>query len=689
MEFTRNTNNIWFSNQVEPVYDPQDEEVMAVFNTYWLREQDRCMNGFYLADGQVFIPGRLYFHTVYGSIAAYNTKIVNGKEKKIRGLITPLLRDIDWMIFNDLEYCSEEGLFYALVGSRDFGKSVIAASCAAWQYTFFPKSESVISGGESKYIKLATDKIEDMLTNIHPIFRKQRLTSDWNKEIVAGYKDKTTGLADESSHFASIKVRNYENGTKSMAANGTRPGFHLIDEIGTIQYLISCVKDSDGCWWSGEGNKPSCLVMLAGTGGNAEKGAEAGEIFFHPEEYGFLSFDNTESGGKMGRFISALQVKLAYKDEQSLGDYLGINHPDLNAIKILVSNEERAKAEWWDAEHAKAQKSGNPKTLLKFKAYWPTKPSHCFLVTSKNMFNTEAASIQKQKLDVSELKGFPVRIFNDGDGLRHEFIDKLPISEFPLKTQDPDAPIIMYEPPIKNAPKGLYVAGVDPYTHDESEESESLGSVYIFKRIHSLTGEKFQDMFVASYTARPVSQRDWWDNARNLIKYYNAIAVVENDQPSFIHEMITKKEEMYLMETPRWVQTDIQQTSATFKRPYGLSMAPPKIRNFVFGMLKNYLDEEIVIERAEDGTPIKTMLGVQKILDPMLLEEIIKFNVGVNTDRVIAAALAIAVASKLDPVYGVVGEGDSRTKQLYQISPKHGMFLTNKTTFSKPKKLFR
>lgn len=664
---------------------------MQEFNAYWLREQERCVHGFHLADNQVFIPGRLYFHTVYGKIAAYQVKVLpNGKETKPRSIITPLLRDLEWIIFNDIEQCTEEGKFYSLVGSRDFGKSIIAASCAAWQYTFFSKSEAVISGGEAKYIKLATDKIEDVLTNIHPIFRKQRLTSDWNKEIVAGFKDRTTGLADEASHFASIKVRNYENGTKSMAANGTRPGFHLIDEIGTIQYFISCLKDSDGCWWSGGGIKPSCLVMVAGTGGNAEKGAEAAEVFFKPESYNFLELDNPEQPGtKMGRFISALQVKMAFKEERTLSEYLGISHPDLDRITILVSNEERAKKEWWDVEHEKAKKSGNSKTLLGFKAYWPIQPSDCFLTLSKNIFNTDAAKIQRDRLTFSETKGFSVRIFNDGDGLKHEFVDKLPITEFPLKSQDPDAPIIMYEPPIKNAPRGLYIAGIDPYTHDESEESDSLGSVYIFKRIHSLSGEKFQDMFVASYTARPESQRTWWENARNLIKYYNAIAVVENDQPSFIHWMISKREDMYLFETPKFLQQEVQQTSATYKRPYGISMAPPKIRNFVFEMLKDYLDESVVIERDEDGTPTKEIMGVTKILDPMLLEEIIKFNVGVNTDRVIAAALAIAVASKLDPVYGRVGAEDTRVTQLYAQSPKKGVFQQSRTTFSKPKKLFR
>ena len=262
--YSETTENIWFPDQEEPIYDPSDPISDYQFKEYWKREKDRCINGFYLADGQVKIPGRLYWHTVYWRIAAYVKKEVNGKTRKSRQIITPYLLDAVWDIFQDIEKCTEEGRFYTLVGSRDFGKSITAASIAGHQYTFFDKSECVISGGATNYIKLATDKIEDGLLNIHPIFKKQRISSDWKKEIVSGWKDKKTGLPDPKSSFSSIKVRNYENGVKTMAANGTRPGFHLIDEIGTIQNLIGCVKDSDGCWWSGDGDKPSCLVMLAG-----------------------------------------------------------------------------------------------------------------------------------------------------------------------------------------------------------------------------------------------------------------------------------------------------------------------------------------------------------------------------------------------------------------------------------------
>jgi hypothetical protein len=89
-------------------------------------------------------------------------------------------------------------------------------------------------------------------------------------------------------------------------------------------------------------------------------------------------------------------------------------------------------------------------------------------------------------------------LYDDGDGVKHSFTDKLPITNFPLKTGDSkDAPVVIYEFPMEDPPYGLYTAGVDPYRQGKSAYSSSLGAVYIYKRMHSITGEAYQDMFVA------------------------------------------------------------------------------------------------------------------------------------------------------------------------------------------------
>lgn len=657
-QYTQPTKNIFFPDQVEPIYDPADPELLAEFRAYWRKEKDRCMNGFYLADGQVKVPGFLYFHCVYWKIAMY----VN----KVRKIDTPILRDVDWDVANDLERCNEEGKFYSLVGSRDWGKSIIGAGRAGWLYTFFDNSESVISAGAESYIKLATDKIEDGLTNLHPIWKKQRISNNWKKEVRAGWKDNQTNQPDPASSNSRIIIRNYQDGNNSMAANGTRPGFHLIDEIGTLPNLIGCIKDSDGCWWSGTGDKPSCIPMFTGTGGDMEVGAEAAEIFFNPEGYNILAFDNPETSGKMGRFVSALRARMAYKEPKKLSEYLGISHPDLDRIIILVSNEERAYNEWWLPQYEKAKKAGNPKTLIKFKAYWPIKPSDSFIVISANNYNVEAAKVQKSKLIAAGTTGTPVWLYHDGEYIKHKFTDKQPITEFPVKTQDTDAPVVIYEFPIENPPWGLYLAGVDPYRQDEAEYSDSLGAIYIYKRMHEIGSEKYQDTFVASYVARPKTVDEWNEQARLLIRYYNAFALVENDDITFVRYMQNKGDDFYLCDQPAWLTDIVPNTQ--INRPKGIHRSSEKVRNFLRSCLKRYLDDPIFQERDNKGSIIREVLGVTRIPDPMLLEEIIRFNAKEgNFDREVAASLAVALADKMMPI-GKVGNkmDDLRYKSLFR-----------------------
>lgn len=649
-KYTQPTINIWFPDQTEPIYDPSDEDLLETFSTYWKLERERMRHGFDM--GGVFVSGWLYWHTVYWKIAMYVEKIdAKGRKHKTRIISTPFLRDIEWDIADDFLVCEEEGKFYDLVGSRDFGKSIIAASRAAWLYTLFDNSESVISGGEKTYIKLATDKIEDGLINLHPVLKKQRLASDWGKEVRAGWKDKKTNQPDPRSSNSVVTVRNYEMGNKTMAANGTRPGFHLIDEQGTLPNLIGCVKDSDGCWWSGGGDKPSCLVMLAGTGGDMEKGAEAAEIFYSPDAYNMLSFPNPEGPGRIGKFISALKAKMAFKEIRSLPEYLGITCPELDHITILVSNEERALKEWWEPEFAKAMKSGNSKTVLKFKAYWPLKPSDSFIVLTKNDFNTDAAKEQLAKIRGVGRTGTPVELYHDGEKIAHKFTDKLPITEFPVKTQSTDAPVIIWEFPVEeNPPFGLYTAGVDPYRHGQAEHSDSLGAVYVFKRMHDIQSEKYQNLLVASYVARPESKDNWNETARNLIKYFNAYTLCENDEYSFIDYMIRKGDAArYLAPQPDWLREIVP--NSTVRREYGIHRSSDRIRKHLDSLLKSYLDEVVLQERDDKGSIIKDILGVTRVFDPMLLEEIIKFNADGNFDRVIAAELAIALADHLNPQF--------------------------------------
>ena len=322
--------------------------------------------------------------------------------------------------------------------------------------------------------------------------------------------------------------------------------------------------------------------------------------------------------------------------------------------------------------------------------YYPQEVDDIFLNEDTNIFDIEAAKRQKTRLLAQERTGTPVYLYDDGNGVKHEFTDKLPISNFPLKNTDmKDAPVVIYEFPVADPPYGLYVAGVDPYRQGKSAYSSSLGSVYIYKRMHAISGEKYQDMFVASYCARPDKKETWEEQARYLIKYYNARTLCENDEISFIDYMIAKGDSHYLERQPDWLKEIVPNT--TVRRDFGIHRSSEKIRDFLHGCLKKYTEEAVHIEKDDDGNIISEIKGMSKIFDPVLLEEMIQYNEQGNFDRIIAAELAVALAMKLDPVMGKIGgEEDGRIKSMFTKNKKNVLFTESRTMFNTPKnKLFR
>jgi hypothetical protein len=94
------------------------------------------------------------------------------------------------------------------------------------------------------------------------------------------------------------------------------------------------------------------------------------------------------------------------------------------------------------------------------------------------------------------------------------------------------------------------------------------------------------------------------------------------------------------------------------------------------------MEESIIKETDENGSVIREVFGVNKILDPVLLEEIIQYNDSGNFDRIIAAELAIAQALKMDPIFGKIGgSGDDRVKSLYSGKRNNKLFSESSSLF--------
>jgi hypothetical protein len=399
---------------------------------------------------------------------------------------------------------------------------------------------------------------------------------------------------------------------------------------------------------------------------------------FDVDNFNFLTYNNEKDTTRVHGLFISYKYRMEAKEDSTLGAYL--KEPidsDLYKIPMLVSNEDKAK-EITTNNLERLKKAGDRIAYLKEKMYYPLEVDDIFLNEDTNIFDIEAAKRQKTRILQNDRTGTPVILYADEDKIGHNFTDKQPITNFPLKNSDlKDAPIVIYEFPVENPPYGLYVAGVDPYRQGQSAYSSSLGAVYVYKRMHDITGEKYQDMFVASYVARPDKKETWEEQARLLIKYYNARTLCENDDISFIEYMKAKGDAHYLEKQPQWLHEVVPNT--TVKREYGIHRSSQKIIDYLHNCLKKYLEETLLSEKDDEGNIIKQITGVNKIFDPVLLEEVIQYNDQGNFDRIVAAELAIAQAYKMDPILGRVGgSGDVRVQSMFSANKNNVLFTESR-----------
>ena len=662
------SHNEWYINQ-KRIPDINSGEYKIFYDFH----KELCLNGGMM--GGVYINPFLYWHLNF-----WNTEVdtIDDRGRINQKYANPYLRDNEWIITEGIERAHVEKKGLAIGGIRRLAKSVIEASYIAWGATFDENSQNVISGLNAPDIKLITDKIDKGLNFLPEAWKWQRIEDNWKNQVTLGIKTK----AGERIPFSQILIRNLDDGNNEEAIAGTKPRKLIIDEGGKGSFLRGLQAAIPGFTtpygWG-------CSPIITFTGGDMKKFMDAKLLMFDVDAFNFITYNNAEDNKRVHGLFLGHKYRMEAKTESNLASYLQIKNKELEKVPMLISNIEIAD-KITDDNLARSKKAGDRVAYLKEKMYYPKTVDDIFLNEDTNVFDITAAKRQKAKLLSMERTGTPVILFMDETGIRHEFTDKQPITNFPIKpSDDKDAPVVILEFPIDSPPYGLYVAGTDPYRQGKAKYSSSLGAIYIYKRMHDIMGEKYQDMIVAYYVARPDKKDTWEKQARLLTKYYNARNLCENDEISFIEHMKASGDSHHLERQPEWLKEIVPNTTVT--REFGLHRSAEKIISYLHGCLKTYTEEVIYEEKDENGNITTQITGMSKILDPMLLEEMIQYTDEGNFDRIVAAELAIAQALKMDPIYGKIGgTEDGRITAMFKSNPMNRLFTKSRTMFVNKRK---
>lgn len=382
--------------------------------------------------------------------------------------------------------------------------------------------------------------------------------------------------------------------------------------------------------------------IAAGSVGDLDQCEPLKEYILQPDENGFYGvesnlIDDDGTIGVTGLFIPEQWSMPPYIDEYG-------NSKVEEALEAL------------DKEFEQAKKKLNPEAYQLTISQHPRNIAEAFATRKVSVFPPHLVSKQMQR--VAE-KLYPVEYLdlsrNVEGGIVATSSRKIPIMEFPIskKTEDKEGVICIYERPCKNPTFGMYYASVDPVGEGKTTTSESLCSIYILKNaVEVITDDgdgkvknKIErEAIVASWCGRFDDINKTHERLEILIEWYNAWTLVENNVALFIQYMISKKKQRYLVPKDMILfLKDIGANRNVFQQ-YGWKNVGTIFKGTILSYGIEFLQEELDYETLPDGTIVKTIYGVERIPDPMLLKEMQAYREGLNVDRLVAFCSLVAFA---------------------------------------------
>jgi hypothetical protein len=418
--------------------------------------------------------------------------------------------------------------------------------------------------------------------------------------------------------------------------------------------------------------------IAAGSVGDLDQCGPLKEYILNPEANGFYGvesdlLDKDGTIGTIGLFIPEQWSMPPYIDEHG-------NSLVTEALEALEKEFEKAKRELEPAAY-QLTVSQHPRTI-----------EEAFASRKLSIFPPHLIAKQQQRISEKTYSVEYLELSRDSEG---KIVDKqsrkTPIMEWPVSknTVDKEGVICIYERPHKDPSFGMYYASVDPVAEGKTTTSDSLCSIYIYKNPVQIIKDDGsgkvessieRDQIVASWCGRFDDLNKTHERLELLIEWYNAWTVVENNVALFIQYMISKKKQRYLVPKNMILfLKDIGANSNVFQE-YGWKNVGTLFKGTILSYAIEFLKEELDTETLPDGTIVKTIYGVERIPDPMLLKEMQGYQDGVNVDRLVSFAALIAFAKVQQSNRGITKKVEY-TKTNLEVSNKFSRFNMNNSPF--------
>ncbi len=473
------------------------------------------------------------------------------------------------------------------------------------------RSDTVVGAVEAKFSS-------DLLSKSKVAFENLPGRQEINGEVFESPLYKTfTGSMASGKDFYSAKSKSVIHhrtfADDPLAANGTRPNRAFLEEVGFLSSIIEVWGALESTQQSSEFK--NLVIYGLGTGGLTKAGAAlyAKEVFYNPEDYNCLAFDDEWEGkGKIGFFLPATKTLNQFKETEN-----------------YITNEEMS-LKFIEGNRIKAKQSNSKLRYITERINAPLAPSEIFLTTEGGIFpiedlNARLATLESNKTALNST--YKVR-FNLIEGKPQlTTTTKGVIREYPVRRGiDLDSAIELFELPKKdhngNIPWGRYISGWDPVDVDGNDDiTQSLQSVFIM--------DLWTNRIVAEYTGRTRIAEDYYEQVRRLLLFYNAICNYENNIKGPYGYFKNKNSLHLLAETPDILKDQNLLKGSTIGNKSLGTRTNNEIINYGLGLQVSWMDGEAY--NTDNGS-----MNLDTVESPGLIKEWIAFDKDINCDRVSA-----------------------------------------------------
>ena len=602
------------------------------WKNYWNLQAFYCKEGYSV--GGIKITGKHYFYLNFCQISlklstkAATIEELTSKKQRVETAVTfPDFWDSDWFYFSECKRAEDIGLHMIVLKPRRRGYSYKNAAKCAHTYTFSKSmANSLILAEDKKYseetMRMAVSYLDFL--NRFTGFARQRQHINKPREMVQASYEEITADGRKLPGGSMSRIMQYSTLNNPDVARGKDARVILFEEAGSMSNLKAAYTVTRPTVESG--TSVSGQIYVYGTGGDFSGGmVDFEEMFYDPDTYGFLAYDNMYDEGS----------------NQSIGYFLPDSYSKEGAISPQGMSWVKEAEAAILAERERLRRNTKDINIVdKMICENPLKPSEAMLKMGTNIY--PKAEINRQ---ISRIKGDSSLInlgtpgfFEqkpDGTVAFNPSTDIKPILHFPYKPDvDGEGCVIQYQPPYKfgnHTPPELYYICVDPYAMDKDKSKglskrDSLGAAYVIKRINNFS--KPYDLIVAEYVARPKFQDDFNRQLFLMAQYYNAKIVFENDRDGNILAYARTNKLLNYLEEELTVYDSNDQPRKKLGRNYGVSMSNLEVKKQAVQYFRDWLLSPR--ELNENG---EYELNLHKIYSVPLLEEILKFSYDGNMDR--------------------------------------------------------